>query len=162
MGTGYIERGVMLGDVLVHIAGGDFADFHTGLLRHEGLHRLVTLAGNAVEAHQVAEQKVVAVATADGVVTRRCRFGVADDRVGQILRIDVGLWRLIRVVRLQVVEAHSAVEANGFDIRQVAQQCKAAGGVADGVRIGAAAVAVTRRELVGAVTLGMQRAEVLG
>ncbi|MNQ40408.1 hypothetical protein D3C85_540590 [compost metagenome] len=127
MGTGHIERVVMLGDVLVHIAGGDVADVHTGLLRHEGLHRLVTLAGNAVEAHQVAEQKVVAVATADGVVTRRCRFGVADDRVGQILRIDVGLWRLIRVVRLQVVEAHSAVEANGLDIRQVAQQRKAAG-----------------------------------
>ncbi|MNC53060.1 hypothetical protein D3C75_1024420 [compost metagenome] len=146
----------------MHIAGGDCADVHTGLLRHKGLHGLVTLTGNAVETHQVAEQDVVAFATADGVVTRHRRFGMADDRVGQILRIDVGLWNLIRVVRLQVVEAHSVVEANGLDIRQVAQQCKAAGGVAGGVPVGAAAVPVTTRELVGTVTLGMQIAEVLG
>jgi len=32
---------------------------------------------------------------------------MADDRVGQVFRVDVGLWRLIRVVRLEVARVTS-------------------------------------------------------
>ncbi len=94
----------MLCNVLVHVAGGHLADIDAGLLGNERLHRLVTLAGNAVEADQVAEQDVVAIPTVDGVSARQCGFCVTDDRVGQVVRVDIGLWGLVRIVWLEVAE----------------------------------------------------------
>ena len=94
----------MLSDELVHVAGADFAHFDAGLLGHEGLHRLVPLAGDTVEAHQVAEDDVIAITAIDLVVAWQDRFGVTEDGFGQVLRIDVGLWFTQGVVGLEIIE----------------------------------------------------------
>src|SRR5471030_2989459 len=162
MGAGHVERGVVLGDELVHVAGGDFADVHAGLLGDERLHGLVALAGDAGEAHQVAEQDVIAVTAADRVGTWQRRFGVTDDRVGQVFRVDVGLRVIVRVVWFQVAEAHTAVDADGVDMRQTVQYREAAVGVVDGGLAGTVAAARQVRQLVGAVALSVNGAQVGG
>ena len=158
-GTGDIELGVVLGDVLVHGAGGDFADVDLGFLGDKRLHRLETLAGNAVEAHQVAEDDVVTIAAIDRVGTRQGCLGVAEDGVGQVARVDVGLWLVVGVERNQVAWLDRAVQADRFDSRQLAEEQEAAAGVRGCTVVGVAASAIGGGNFIGAVTLRTDRAD---
>ena len=101
----------------MHVAGSDVVGVHPGLLANEGLYGLVTLTGNAIEAHQVAEDDVIAITAIDRVGTRQGGLGVAEDGIGQVLRIDVGLRLVIGVVRNQVGRLDGLVQADRLDLR---------------------------------------------
>ena len=82
---------------------------------------------------------------------------MAEDSVGQVLRIDVGLWLAIAVVRCQLIQADPTVEADGFyaTCGQTFKQCERAVGVEGGGVVGIVAEAALHRYFIGAIPLGV-------
>ncbi|MNJ32262.1 hypothetical protein D3C77_269230 [compost metagenome] len=109
----------MLGDVLVQYTSIDIAQLYTQLASDIGLHGLDAVAGNRVEADQVTEKDVIAIAATDRIVARFSGFGMAKNGFGQLARIDVGLRFAVGVIWLQVVGIDAVVQTNCFDAREV-------------------------------------------
>ncbi|MNV78110.1 hypothetical protein D3C71_1715810 [compost metagenome] len=79
---------------------------------------------------------------------------MAQDGVGQVLRIDVGLRLAIGVERNQVGRLDGVIQADRFDLRQTTEQQEAAVGVTD-----RATIVFGGGDLIGTVTLRPDRAE---
>ncbi|MNJ36589.1 hypothetical protein D3C77_313820 [compost metagenome] len=112
----------MLGDVLMQHPAVDIAQIHTQLAGHISLHGFNAVTGDAVEADQVTEQNVVAIATRERIVARFGGLGMAENGLGQFARVDVGLRFAVGVVWPQGVGVDAVIQTDRFNAREIGQQ----------------------------------------